>query len=93
VQHLGLSQQYLSDEVICKNVRRLMALGFLEVGKIRTTFDQLRVSAPAVLLQLFVYFEQQWLGTVSIHMWNVHDIDLRTNNNCEGEVLFIYLLY
>ena len=61
-----------------------MALGFVEPSRVRETFYRLREVAPRSLLPLFGYFEQQWLGSMPIDMWNVSDCDLRTNNACEG---------
>ena len=61
-----------------------MALGFVDPPHIRPTFVQLKISAPAVLQPLYSYFEQQWLASVDIRMWNVYDTPTRTNNDCEG---------
>ena len=61
-----------------------MALGFVECPRIKATFNELRVAAPSTLQPLYVYFEQQWLGSIPMKMWNVYDTDVRTNNACEG---------
>ena len=84
MQHLGLSSLYLNDDSIRRNVQHLMALGFLEPDRVQLTFAALKQGASAVLQPLYTYFEQQWMANVSIHMWNVYNVDIRTNNDCEG---------
>jgi len=84
VQHLGLVKQYTAEERIRQPIRQLMALGFLPLSVIHVTFRQLKAAAPPSVHPLFAYFEQQWLGNVPIKMWNVHNVDIRTNNDCEG---------
>ena len=84
VQRSSLASEYLHSNKIWRKIRQLMAVGFVEVARIRSTFLQLKHVAPNILLPLFAYFEQQWLGSVPLAMWNVHEVDIRTNNNCEG---------
>ena len=84
IQHLSLTVDYLQDGEIRHKARQLMAIGFVEKTLVRSTFNQLRAAAPSKLLPLFVYFEQQWLGSVRLEMWNVYDVDIRTDNSCEG---------
>jgi hypothetical protein len=61
-----------------------MALAFVQCDLIIPTFHQIRNAAPAALQPLFTYFEQQWLVNVPLQLWNVCDVDIRTNNGCEG---------
>ncbi len=84
VQKLGLSQSYTYNGVIRLQVRQLMALGHLPRDQVRPIFDQLQATASPTLAALFNYFQQQWFVNVSPNMWNVFDVDLRTNNSCEG---------
>lgn len=84
VQHLGLSQLYTTDQAMRQEVRNLMALGFLKPEDVLPTFNLLKAAASPILHGLFHYFEQQWLGNVSLLMWNVWYVDVRTNNSCEG---------
>jgi hypothetical protein len=84
IQSLGLSHAYTTDNVIRQQVRQLMALGFLPRDQVRPTFERLKVAASPSLAGLFNYFQQQWFINVSLDMWNVFDVDIRTNNSCEG---------
>jgi hypothetical protein len=61
-----------------------MALGFAPLLLVRNTFAQMQDNAPLALQPLFRYFDQQWLQSVSPSMWNVHNEDVRTNNDLEG---------
>ena len=61
-----------------------MALGFVPIRNVSELFQQIRVNAPVELNPLFIYFEQQWLVNIPLEMWNVYEVDIRTNNSCEG---------
>lgn len=61
-----------------------MALGFVPEHLIVNTFQTLKSNGSTQLLKLYAYFEQQWLGNVSLKMWNVFERETRTNNHCEG---------
>jgi len=84
VQALGLTATYDTDREARMQIRQLMALGFLPLVVVRLTFATLESMAMNILLPLFQYFRQQWLGKVKPVMWNTHNEDLRTNNDCEG---------
>ena len=40
--------------------------------------------APQNLIPLFEYFNALWMTRVPLIRWNVHDVDMRTNNFVEG---------
>jgi hypothetical protein len=65
-----------------------MALPFLPVHEVETSFYNLRATLDATvkqqLRQLFVYFDDYWMNNVLLEMWNVHDYQDQTNNVCEG---------
>lgn len=61
-----------------------MAIGFVPTNLVLATFAKLQDDAPVTIHNIYAYFEQQWLGNVSVDMWNVYDTDTRTNNSCEG---------
>jgi hypothetical protein len=85
MQSLGLTALYIGNDAVKAHIRRLMALGFAPLLLVRTAFTQLEVQSPNAALQpLFAYFRQQWLTTVPPKYWNVQNIDIRTNNDCEG---------
>jgi hypothetical protein len=61
-----------------------MALGFVPQHLVVNTFQTLKANGSTQLEKLYAYFEQQWLGNVSLKMWNVFESETRTNNHCEG---------
>ena len=65
-----------------------MALPLLPADEVETSFYNLRATAdPEVkkdLREIFLYFDDYWLNTVPIELWNVHGCPYRTNNICEG---------
>jgi len=61
-----------------------MALGFVPIRNVSELFQQIWVNAQVELNPLFIYFEQQWFVNVPLEMWNVYEVDIRTNNSCEG---------
>lgn len=75
-----------------------MALPLLPVEEVETLFYNLRATTDSAvkkkLRDLFLYFDDYWINTVPIKMWNVSDYQHRTNNICEGKVdLYFALLY
>lgn len=75
-----------------------MVLPLLPVEEVETSFYNLRATTDLVvkkkLRDLFFYFDDDWINTVSINMWNVSDCQHHTNNICEGRVnLYFALLY
>ena len=61
-----------------------MALGFVPLSQVSEVFQTIRANAPVELTPLCSYFEQQWLVNVPLDMWNVCEVDIRTNNSREG---------
>ena len=65
-----------------------MALPFLPVHEVETSFFTLRApcdrEAKKKLRDIFLYFDDYWLNTVPVEMWNVYASNHRTNNICEG---------
>jgi hypothetical protein len=67
-----------------EQVRQLMALAFVPILLVRNTFAQLRAASDPSLVQLFDYFEEQWLTRTPVPMWNVYRTEMKTNNALEG---------
>lgn len=69
-----------------------MALPLLPKNEVETSFFNLRATAdPEVkkqLRDLFLYFDDYWLNTIPVEMWNVHGCHYKTNNICEGTYTF-----
>ncbi|CAF3627904.1 unnamed protein product [Rotaria sp. Silwood1] len=84
IQNLGLSNIYKDDVNVRNMCRRLMALPLLPLNEVEFAFEELTEQRPDVLMPLFEYFDNFWMKTTSMYLWNVSDLKIRTNNNCEG---------
>ncbi len=95
IQSLGLATAYSHDESVRNCCRKLMALPFLPIQEVETSFYNLRATAdPPVkkqLRELFLYFYDYWINNIPIEMWNVQNHQYRTNNICEGTHITSFL--
>ncbi len=73
-----------NDDSVRLAVRRLMAVGFAPLNRVRTVFTEIELRSPHRLQPLFQYFRNQWLAPGGLQMWNVHGVDLGTDNHVEG---------
>ena len=78
VQNLGLTGSYTSVKIVLRLVRRLMALAYIEPHRVLEVYSLIRNDAPPCTAELLAYFETQWLGNVSVGMWNVNAVDIST---------------
>jgi len=94
IQSTGLATAYSENESVRSCCKKLMALPFLPVHEVETSFFNVRVTADQEakkkLRDIFIYFDDYWLNTVPIEMWNIHECNHRTNNICEGIQSFLY---
>ncbi|KAL3697452.1 hypothetical protein R1sor_011528 [Riccia sorocarpa] len=51
---------------------------------IRAEFLKSIIRESASMGRLLEYFQRQWFESIPTNMWNVHGIQRRTDNNCEG---------
>ena len=86
IQSLGLSTAYRDEERIRDICRQLMAMPLLPIREIEDAFDELVSQPPPQLIPFIDYFRNFWLGQTPIELWNVCDLDIRTNNQCEGMI-------
>jgi hypothetical protein len=84
VQHLGLIALYETDVSCRQQVRQLMALAFAPLAILRHTFMHFNAASDQRPAQLFAYFDNEWMQTIPLALWNVHGADIRTNNDVEG---------
>ena len=88
IQSTGLATAYSHDESLRSCCKKLMALPFLPIDEVETSFYALRTTVDPELKKklrdVFLYFDDYWLNTVPVEMWNVHGCNHRTNNICEG---------
>ncbi|CAF4689044.1 unnamed protein product, partial [Rotaria socialis] len=94
IQRLGLSTAYNNDDDIKKYCRKLMALPLIPEAIIEDTYDELIATMPSTLKDslkdLLQYFQEQWLNKVPISQWCVHGLNIRTNNNAEGDIFLVF---
>ncbi|CAF1004870.1 unnamed protein product [Rotaria sordida] len=95
IQRVGLSTSYNDDDDDVKQYcRKLMALPLLPEAIIEDTYDELIATMPKqlkdTLNDLLEYFQQQWFVKVPISQWCVHGLNIRTNNNTEGELFLLF---
>ncbi|CAF1683618.1 unnamed protein product [Rotaria magnacalcarata] len=95
IQNLGFATVYSEDEEIRTCCRKLMALAFLPLDEVESFFYNLLGTVNSrvkeLLRQLFLYHDDYWINKVPLEMWNVHGIQHRTNNSCEGIYIYIYM--
>ncbi|KAL3685281.1 hypothetical protein R1sor_003303 [Riccia sorocarpa] len=88
VQQLGMVQYYTHNNPVKDAVRRVMALGFLPIEEVHLGLELIRLSLTdldrMIMGDFLEYFQRQWCEAIPIGMWNVHGMQRRTNNNCEG---------
>jgi hypothetical protein len=75
---------YRNDECVRSSARKLMALALVPVDKVEFAFQQVAREAPRSLKPLTDYFNRYWMTKVKWTLWNVSDVELRTNNIVEG---------
>ncbi|CAF4208726.1 unnamed protein product, partial [Rotaria sordida] len=94
IQRVGLSTSYNDDDDVKQYCRKLMALPLLPEAIIEDTYDDLIATMPKqlkdTLNDLLEYFQQQWFVKVPISQWCVHGLNIRTNNNAEGELFLLF---
>ncbi|CAF4340540.1 unnamed protein product [Rotaria socialis] len=84
IQNLGLATHYRDDDNIRDTCRHLMSLPLLPCREVEDGFEHLVSKAPPLLSNLLDYFRNFWFRQMPVELWNVHNIDIRTNNHAEG---------
>lgn len=87
IQEIGLQSVYLREPATKYFIRLILALPFLPLSHVRSTFELLRNSAHTGQLQnLFSYVSHTWLdGDLwEARDWCVFGREVRTNNDVEG---------
>ncbi|CAF4808973.1 unnamed protein product, partial [Rotaria sp. Silwood1] len=84
IQHLGLVTAYRNDECVRSSSRKLMALALVPIDKLELAFQKVAHEAPRSLKPLTDYFNRYWMTKVKWTLWNVSDVELKTNNIVEG---------
>ncbi|CAF1166798.1 unnamed protein product [Adineta ricciae] len=84
IQTLGLSTVYKTEHDARSSARKLMALALLPLNQVKLAFDDIVEGAPDSIDDLIDYFRDYWMKNMNLSLWNVADLDVRTNNHVEG---------
>ncbi|KRY25334.1 hypothetical protein T01_6361, partial [Trichinella spiralis] len=83
VSELGQKTRYHQREETRRKIRMLLATAFLPVPHVNTGVSLLEAGTTGNLLALFQYFRQEWMTDERLPLWNVHNVNIRTNNHLE----------
>ncbi|XP_003377358.1 hypothetical protein Tsp_01528, partial [Trichinella spiralis] len=67
-----------------RKIRMLLATAFLPVPQIDTGVSLPEAGTTGTLAALFQYFRQEWMTDERLPLWNVRNVNIRTNNHLEG---------
>ncbi|KRY26217.1 hypothetical protein T01_14663, partial [Trichinella spiralis] len=81
---LGLKTRYRTEEPTKRKIRMLLATAFLPVPHVNTGVSLLEAGTTGNLSALFQYFRQEWMTDERLPLWNVYNVNIRTNNHLEG---------
>ncbi|KRY11505.1 hypothetical protein T12_12847 [Trichinella patagoniensis] len=84
VGELELKTRYRQHEQTRRKIRMLLATAFLPVPHVNTGVSLLEAGTTGTLAALFQYFRQEWMTDERLLLWNVHNVNIRTNNHLEG---------
>ncbi|XP_003375783.1 hypothetical protein Tsp_09360 [Trichinella spiralis] len=84
VGELGLKTRYRTEEQRKRKIRMLLATAFLPVPQVDMGVSLLEAGTTGTLAALFQYFRQEWMTDERPPLWNVHNVNIRTNIHLEG---------
>ncbi|KRY28844.1 hypothetical protein T01_1412 [Trichinella spiralis] len=67
-----------------KKVKLLLATAFLPPHDVPVAVELLGRDATGSIAALFNYFRVEWMPPDRLPMWNVYNVNIRTNNDLEG---------
>ena len=62
-----------------------MAFALLPLNQVKLGFNDIFQEAPDSIDDFIDYFRDHWMKKIKLSLWNVADLDVRTNNHVEGE--------
>ena len=84
IQRLQLTNLYRDDDSARSTARKLMGLAHVPVESVERAFEQIASEAPESMEPLIDYFNRFWMTKVNWSLWNVSDVEVKTNNLVEG---------
>jgi hypothetical protein len=61
-----------------------MALALVPIEKVECGFQLISSEAPDSVKPLIKYYNRYWMAKVKWSLWNVGDVEIKTNNMVEG---------
>ncbi len=92
INSLGLSNLYKNDEKVGSTARKLVSLTLSPIDKVKLALECLYNDHPDSLDPLFDYYESFWMGSLSLELWNVSNLIIKTNNTAEGKIFLFHSL-
>jgi hypothetical protein len=89
-QETGIASEYSENEIIRGFIKKCVALAFIPVSEVLSTFDILTNTLPnddrSKLDSFITYFFSTWLRGYNLNMWNKYNMasENRTNNVLES---------
>ena len=62
-----------------------MAFALLPLNQVKLGFNDIFQEAPDSIDDFIDYFRDHWMKKIKLSLWNVADLDVRTNNHVEDE--------
>ncbi|KRX27723.1 hypothetical protein T07_8546 [Trichinella nelsoni] len=75
---------YINEAATKKKVKILLATAFLSPHDVPVAVELLGRYATGSIAALFNYFRVEWMPPDRLPMWNVYNVNIRTNNDLEG---------
>jgi hypothetical protein len=69
-----------------------MAMALLPLAEVDVAFEKISEECTQSMEPLLKYFQNYWMQKVPVSLWNVADLDTRTNNNVEGDNTFTFFI-
>ena len=79
-----MAAAYRSDELVRSSLCQLMALALILIDKLEQAFQTVTRNAPCSIKPAIEYFNRYWMTKIKWTLWNVSDVELKTNNVVEG---------
>ena len=79
-----MAAAYRNDESVRSSLRQLMALALIPTDKLEEAFRTVARDAPCSIKPVVEYFNRYWMRKIKWTLWNVSDVELKTNNVVEG---------
>ncbi|XP_003377339.1 hypothetical protein Tsp_01527 [Trichinella spiralis] len=73
-----------SQRRIKKKDKNVPGHRFPPIPQVDTAVRLLETGTTGTLAALFQYFRQEWMTDERLPLWNVHNVNIRTNNHLEG---------